>query len=240
MLEVKDIFKSFDGKEILKGINLKVSKGEKIIIIGPSGSGKSTFLRTLNLLENVDKGEIIFDGNVVDKKINIDKYRENIGMVFQSFNLFNNMTVKENIMLAPVTLKLKSKEEAEKEAKKLLKKINLSSKENKYPNQLSGGEKQRVAIIRALAMNPKIMLFDEPTSALDPEMVEEVLNLMKDLADNGMTMIIVTHEMGFAKEIGSKIVFMDEGKIIEQGTPKEIFENPKSIRLKKFLKKVSV
>ena len=240
MLEVKDMFKSFDGKEILKGINLKVSKGEKVIIIGPSGSGKSTFLRTLNLLENVDKGEIIFDGKVVDKKVNIDKYRENIGMVFQSFNLFNNMTVKENIMLAPVTLKLKSKEEAEKEAKKLLKKINLSSKENKYPNQLSGGEKQRVAIVRALAMNPKIMLFDEPTSALDPEMVEEVLNLMKDLAASGMTMIIVTHEMGFAKEIGSKIVFMDEGKIIEQGTSKEIFENPKSIRLKKFLKKVSV
>ena len=239
MLEVKDIFKSFDGKEILKGINLKVSKGEKVIIIGPSGSGKSTFLRTLNLLENVDKGEIIFDGKVVDKKINIDKYRENIGMVFQSFNLFNNMTVKENIMLAPVTLKLKSKEEAEKEAKKLLKKINLSSKENKYPNQLSGGEKQRVAIVRALAMNPKIMLFDEPTSALDPEMVEEVLKLMKDLAASGMTMIIVTHEMGFAKEIGSKIVFMDEGKIIEQGTSKEIFENPKSSRLKKFLKKVS-
>ena len=235
MLEVKDIFKSFDGKEILKGINLKVSKGEKVIIIGPSGSGKSTFLRTLNLLENVDEGEIIFDGKVVDKKINIDKYRENIGMVFQSFNLFNNMTVKENIMLAPVTLKLKSKEEAEREAKKLLKKINLSSKENKYPNQLSGGEKQRVAIVRALAMNPKIMLFDEPTSALDPEMVEEVLNLMKDLAASGMTMIIVTHEMGFAKEIGSKIVFMDEGKIIEQGTSKEIFENPKSIRLKKFL-----
>ena len=240
MLEVKDMFKSFDGKEILKGINLKVSKGEKVIIIGPSGSGKSTFLRTLNLLENVDEGEIIFDGKVVDKKVNIDKYRENIGMVFQSFNLFNNMTVKENIMLAPVTLKLKSKEEAEREAKKLLKKINLSSKENKYPNQLSGGEKQRVAIVRALAMNPKIMLFDEPTSALDPEMVEEVLKLMKDLAASGMTMIIVTHEMGFAKEIGSKIVFMDEGKIIEQGTSKEIFENPKSIRLKKFLKKVSV
>lgn len=239
MLEVKNIFKSFDGKEILKGINLKVNKGEKVIIIGPSGSGKSTFLRTLNLLENIDKGEIIFNGNIVDKKINIDKYRENIGMVFQSFNLFNNMTVKENIMLAPVTLKLKSKEEAEKEAKKLLKKINLSSKEDKYPNQLSGGEKQRVAIIRALAMNPKIMLFDEPTSALDPEMVGEVLNLMKDLADNGMTMIIVTHEMGFAKEIGSKIIFMDEGKIIEEGSAKEIFESPKSSRLKKFLQKVT-
>ena len=238
MLEVKNIFKSFDGKEILKGINLKVNKGEKVIIIGPSGSGKSTFLRTLNLLENIDKGEIIFNGNIVDKKINIDKYRENIGMVFQSFNLFNNMTVKENIMLAPVTLKLKSKEEAEKEAKKLLKKINLSSKEDKYPNQLSGGEKQRVAIVRALAMNPKIMLFDEPTSALDPEMVGEVLNLMKDLADNGMTMIIVTHEMGFAKEVATRVIFMDEGVIQEDGTPDEIFNNPKGERLKSFLGKI--
>jgi polar amino acid transport system ATP-binding protein len=235
MLEVKKIFKSFDGKEILKGIDLNVEKGEKVIIIGPSGSGKSTFLRTLNLLETVNDGEIIFEGNKITSKVKVDEYRKNIGMVFQNFNLFNNLTVKENIMLAPVTLKIKSKEEAEKDVKKLLKKINLSSKANKYPNQLSGGEKQRVAIVRALAMNPKIMLFDEPTSALDPEMVGEVLNLMKDLADNGMTMIIVTHEMGFAKEIGSKIVFMDNGKIVEKGTPKEIFENPQSSRLKKFL-----
>ena len=239
MLEVKNICKSFDGKEVLKNINLKVEKGEKVIIIGPSGSGKSTFLRTLNLLESIDSGEIILENNKINTKTNIDQYRQNIGMVFQSFNLFNNLTVKENIMLAPVTLKLKTKEEAEKEAKELLKKINLKDKANKYPNQLSGGEKQRVAIVRALAMNPKVMLFDEPTSALDPEMVSEVLNLMKELATSGMTMIIVTHEMGFAKEIGSKIVFMDKGKIVEEGSSKEIFETPKSSRLKKFLEKVS-
>lgn len=237
MLEVKNIVKSFDGKEVLKGINLKVESGEKVIIIGPSGSGKSTFLRTLNLLESIDSGKIVLDGNEIDKKVNIDKYRQNIGMVFQSFNLFNNLTVKENIMLAPVTLKLKTKEEAEKESIKLLNKINLKDKIDKYPSQLSGGEKQRVAIVRALAMNPKIMLFDEPTSALDPEMVGEVLNLMKDLAENGMTMVIVTHEMDFAKEIGSKIVFMDNGKIVEEGTAKEIFETPKSSRLKRFLEK---
>lgn len=239
MLEVKKICKSFDGKEVLNGINFKVDKGEKVIIIGPSGSGKSTFLRTLNLLESIDSGEIIFENDKINEKTNIDQYRQNIGMVFQSFNLFNNLTVKENIMLAPVTLKIKTKEEAEKEAKKVLKKIGLKDKENKYPNQLSGGEKQRVAIARALAMNPKIMLFDEPTSALDPEMVLEVLNLMKELAESGMTMIIVTHEMSFAKEIGSKIVFMDKGKIVEEGSSKEIFENPKSSRLKKFLEKVS-
>lgn len=239
MLEVKNIVKSFDGKEVLKGIDFKVDKGEKVIIIGPSGSGKSTFLRTLNLLESIDSGDIIFEGNKINTKINVDEYRQKIGMVFQSFNLFNNLTVKENIMLAPVTLKLKTKEEAEKEAIKLLKKINLKDKIDKYPSQLSGGEKQRVAIVRALAMNPKMMLFDEPTSALDPEMVGEVLNLMKDLADNGMTMIIVTHEMSFAKDIGSKIVFMDDGKIVEQGTAEEIFETPKSSRLKKFLEKVS-
>ena len=239
MLEVKNIVKSFDGKEVLKGINFKVDKGEKVIIIGPSGSGKSTFLRTLNLLETIDHGDIIFEGNKINTKIDLDEYRQKIGMVFQSFNLFNNLTVKENIMLAPVTLKLKTKEDAEKEALKLLKKINLKDKADKYPSQLSGGEKQRVAIVRALAMNPKMMLFDEPTSALDPEMVGEVLNLMKDLADNGMTMIIVTHEMSFAKDIGSKIVFMDDGKIVEQGTAEEIFETPKSSRLKKFLEKVS-
>ena len=239
MLEVKNICKSFDGKDVLKNINLKVEKGEKVIIIGPSGSGKSTFLRTLNLLELIDSGEIIFENNKINIKTNIDQYRQNIGMVFQNFNLFNNLTVKENIMLAPVTLKMKTKEEAEKEAKELLKKINLKDKANKYPNQLSGGEKQRVAIVRALAMNPKVMLFDEPTSALDPEMVSEVLSLMKDLAESGMTMIIVTHEMGFAKEIGSKIVFMDKGKIVEEGSSSEIFETPKSSRLKKFLEKVS-
>lgn len=239
MLEVKNIIKSFDKKQILNNINFKIENGEKIIIIGPSGSGKSTFLRCLNFLETIDGGEITFEGKQINKKINLDEYRQNIGMVFQSFNLFNHLTVKENIMLAPVTLKLKNKEDAEKIAKELLKKINLSSKANKYPNQLSGGEKQRVAIARALAMNPKVMLFDEPTSALDPEMVGEVLNLMKDLANNGMTMIIVTHEMEFAKEIGSRIVFMDKGKIVEQGTPKEIFEAPKSSRLKKFLGNIS-
>ena len=239
MLEVKNIVKSFDGKEVLKGIDFKVDKGEKVIIIGPSGSGKSTFLRTLNLLESIDIGDIIFEGNKINTKINVDEYRQKIGMVFQSFNLFNNLTVKENIMLAPVTLKLKTKEEAEKEAIKLLEKINLKDKIDKYPSQLSGGEKQRVAIVRALAMNPKMMLFDEPTSAFDPEMVGEVLNLMKDLADDGMTMIIVTHEMSFAKDIGSKIVFMDDGKIVEQGSAEEIFEKAKSSRLKKFLEKVS-
>lgn len=238
MLEVKNIFKSFDGKKVLKGINLKVDKGEKVIIIGPSGSGKSTFLRTLNLLESIESGEIIFENNKINEKTDINQYRQNIGMVFQNFNLFNNLTVKENIMLAPVTLKIKSKEEAEKEAKELLEKINLKDKANKYPNQLSGGEKQRVAIVRALAMKPKMILFDEPTSALDPEMVSEVLNLMKDLANSGMTMIIVTHEMEFAKEIGNRIIFMDNGKIVEVGSSKEIFETPKSIRLKKFLEKV--
>lgn len=237
MLEVKNIFKSFDGKEILNGINLKIEKGEKVIIIGPSGSGKSTLLRCLNLLETIDSGEIIFKENKIDKTVKIDEYRQKIGMVFQQFNLFNNMTVKENIMLAPVNLKLKAKEEAEKETKKLLKRINLSSKANKYPNQLSGGEKQRVAIIRALAMNPEIMLFDEPTSALDPEMVGEVLNLMKEVANDNMTMVIVTHEMDFAKEIASRVIFMDNGKIVEQGPPEEIFQNPKSSRLKKFLDK---
>ena len=237
MLEIKNIFKSFDGKEILKGINLKIEKGEKVIIIGPSSSGKSTLLRCLNLLETIDSGEIIFEKKKIDKTVNIDEYRQKIGMVFQQFNLFNNMNVKDNIMLAPINLKMKTKEEAEKDAKKLLKRINLSGKSKKFPNQLSGGEKQRVAIIRALAMNPEIMLFDEPTSALDPEMVGEVLNLMKEVADENMTMVIVTHEMDFAKEIGSRIIFMDNGKIVEQGTPEEIFENPKSSRLKKFLDK---
>ena len=188
MLEIKNIFKSFDGKEILKGINLKIEKGEKVIIIGPSGSGKSTLLRCLNLLETIDSGEIIFEKKKIDKTVNIDEYRQKIGMVFQQFNLFNNMNVKDNIMLAPINLKMKTKEEAEKDAKKLLKRINLSGKSKKFPNQLSGGEKQRVAIIRALAMNPEIMLFDEPTSALDPEMVGEVLNLMKEVADENMTM----------------------------------------------------
>ena len=237
MLKTDKIYKNFEGKEILKGIDFEVEKGEKVIIIGPSGSGKSTLLRSLNLLETPDKGKVIFKGKEINNKSNIDEYRQKVGMVFQQFNLFANLTVKENIMLAPVNLKIKTKEQAEKDAMKLLKKINLSSKANKYPNQLSGGEKQRVAIVRALAISPEIILFDEPTSALDPEMVEEVLNLMKEIAKEGVTMVIVTHEMGFAKEIGTKIVFMDNGKIIEQGNAKEIFENPKSSRLKKFLDK---
>ena len=238
MLKTEKIYKNYGDKEILKEIDFKVEKGEKVIIIGPSGAGKSTLLRCLNLLEMTDKGKIIFEGKEINLDININEYRQKIGMVFQQFNLFPNLTVKENIMLAPVNLKLKTKEEAEKDAMKLLKRINLKDKADKFPSQLSGGEKQRVAIIRALAMKPEIILFDEPTSALDPEMVKEVLNLMKEVADEGMTMVIVTHEMDFAKEIGTKIVFMDEGKIVEQGNPKEIFENPKSTRLKKFLEKV--
>ena len=237
MLEMKKIYKSFQGIQILKSIDLKVEKGEKVILIGPSGSGKSTMLRCLNFLEVVDKGNIIFKGEEINSKSNIDKYRAKIGMVFQQFNLFPHMTVKENIMLAPVNLKLKTKEEAEKDALRLLKRINLKRKADKFPSQLSGGEKQRVAIVRALAMNPEVILFDEPTSALDPEMVEEVLDLMKEVADDGMTMIVVTHEMGFAKKIADRIVFMDNGNIIECGTAKEIFENPKSNRLKKFLEK---
>ena len=238
MLEVKGIHKSFEQKEILKGIDLKIKKGEKVIIIGPSGSGKSTLLRSLNLLETIDKGEIIFNGKEIDENTNINEYRQKIGMVFQQFNLFSNLTVKENIMLAPINLKLKNKEEAEEEAVKLLKRINLKDKADKFPNQLSGGEKQRVAIIRALAIKPEIILFDEPTSALDPEMVKEVLKLMQEVAEGGITMVIVTHEMYFAKRIGTKIVFMDDGKIIEKGNSKEIFENPKSNRLKKFLYQV--
>ena len=238
MLEVKKIFKSFDKKEIIKGIDFKVEKGEKVIIIGPSGSGKSTLIRCLNLLETIDEGSIIFKGEEINNKTNVDELRQKVGMVFQQFNLFPNLTVKENIMLAPVNLKIKTKEEAEKDAIKLLKRIKLLSKADKFPNQLSGGEKQRVAIVRALAMNPEIMLFDEPTSALDPEMVGEVLNLMKELANEGMTMVIVTHEMEFAKEIGSRIVFMDDGKILEQGSTKEIFENPKTKRLEMFLNKI--
>jgi len=238
MLEAKKIFKSFDKKEIIKGIDFKVEKGEKVIIIGPSGSGKSTLIRCLNLLETTDKGKIIYKGEGINIKTNADELRQKVGMVFQQFNLFPNLTVKENIMLAPVNLKIKTKEEAEKDAIKLLKRIKLLSKADKFPSSLSGGEKQRVAIVRALAVNPEIMLFDEPTSALDPEMVSEVLNLMKELANDGMTMVIVTHEMEFAKEIGSRIVFMDDGKIVEQGNTAEIFEYPKTKRLEMFLNKI--
>ena len=238
MLKTEKIYKSFEEKEILKGVDFEVKKGEKVIIIGPSGSGKSTMLRCLNLLEKTDKGKIIFNGKEINNKTNVDQFRQKVGMVFQQFNLFPNLTVKENVMLAPVNLKKKTEEAAEKEAIKLLKKIKLLDKANQFPNQLSGGEKQRIAIIRALAMEPEILLFDEPTSALDPEMVEEVLNLMKEVANEGITMVIVTHEMEFAKEIGSKIVFMDNGQIIEQGDAIEIFEKPKTKRLKNFLEKV--
>lgn len=238
MIETKQIHKSFDNNEILKGVSFKVEQGEKVVIIGPSGSGKSTLLRCLNFLEIPDKGKILFENEEITNKTDIDKIRQQIGMVFQHFNLFPNLTVKENITVAPVNLGIKTKEEANKQAEKLLKKINLLNSADKYLNQLSGGEKQRVAIVRALAMNPKVMLFDEPTSALDPEMVGEVLELMKSLAKEGMTMVIVTHEMGFAKEVGSRVVFMDEGKIIEEGTPTKIFDNSKSMRLKKFLNKI--
>lgn len=238
MIETKQIYKSFDNNEILKGVSFKVEQGEKVVIIGPSGSGKSTLLRCLNLLEIPDKGKVFFENEEITNKIDIDKFRQQIGMVFQHFNLFPNLTVKENITVAPVNLGIKTKEEADKQAERLLRKINLLKKADKYPNQLSGGEKQRVAIVRALAMDPKVMLFDEPTSALDPEMVGEVLELMKNLAKEGMTMVIVTHEMGFAKEVGNRVIFMDEGKIIEEGTPIKIFDNSKSMRLKKFLNKI--
>lgn len=238
MIEAKQIYKSFDNNEILKGVSFKVNQGEKVVIIGPSGSGKSTLLRCLNFLEIPDKGEIFFENEEITNKMDINKFRQQIGMVFQHFNLFPNLTVKENITVAPVNLGIKTKEEADKQAEKLLRKINLLKKADKYPNQLSGGEKQRVAIVRALAMDPKVMLFDEPTSALDPEMVGEVLELMKDLAKEGMTMVIVTHEMGFAKEVGNRVIFMDEGKIVEEGTPIKIFNNPESIRLKNFLNKI--
>ncbi len=239
MIEVKNLCKSFKKHQVLKNINYKIEKGEKIVIVGPSGSGKSTFLRCLNLLETPTDGQVIFENTVInDKKVKIDLVRQKMGMVFQQFNLFNNKNILDNITLAPVTLKLQSKPEAEKNAMALLERIGLADKAKAYPSQLSGGQKQRVAIVRALAMNPKVMLFDEPTSALDPEMVGEVLQLMKELADSGMTMVVVTHEMGFAREVGTKILFMDEGQIIEEAPPQEFFNNPKSPRLKDFLSKV--
>ncbi len=238
MIEAKEIYKSFNGKEVLNNVNLKVKKGEKVAIIGPSGAGKSTLLRTLNFLEIPDSGNIFFENKEIKLNLDIDKYREQIGMVFQHFNLFPNLTVKENIILAPITLGKNTKEEAEDIAKKLLRKIKLIDKLDEYPKNLSGGEKQRVAIIRALAMKPKVMLFDEPTSALDPEMIGEVLSLIEEVAKEKITMVIVTHEMSFAKRIASKVIFMDNGKILEEGTPKEIFEKPKTKRLKVFLDKV--
>ncbi|MBO7122478.1 MAG: amino acid ABC transporter ATP-binding protein [Treponema sp.] len=238
-IHVENLKKTFGKLEVLKDINIDITQGEVLVVIGPSGSGKSTFLRCLNRLETATSGKIIVNGeNISDKKININKARENIGMVFQHFNLFPNMTVLQNVALAPIELKKMSKEEALQTGMKLLQRVGLDSKAHSYPQQLSGGQKQRVAIARALAMNPSIMLFDEPTSALDPEMVGEVLAVMKELAKGGMTMIVVTHEMGFAREVADRIVFMDGGYIIEEGSPEEILKNPKQERTISFLNKV--
>ncbi len=238
-VEVKNLKKSFHKLEVLKGINLTVKEGEVVCVIGPSGSGKSTFLRCLNKLETSTDGVILVDGfDITDKKTNINKVRENIGMVFQNFNLFSHLTVKKNIMMAPVDLKKMTVQEAETKAMELLERVGLADKANYYPHQLSGGQQQRVAIARALAMNPDIMLFDEPTSALDPEMVGEVLEVMKELASQGMTMIVVTHEMGFAREVSDRVIFIDEGVIVEEGTPEKVFTNPKNQRTIDFLNKV--
>lgn len=239
MINVVNLEKSFGDNHVLKGINYEIHKNEIIVIIGPSGSGKSTFLRCLNLLETPTKGEIWFEGKLVnDKKTDINEIRKHMGMVFQHFNLFNNKTILQNITLAPVHHKLMTKEEANENALKLLARVGLSDKADDYPSSLSGGQKQRAAIVRSLAMNPKVMLFDEPTSALDPEMVGEVLQVMRDLADEGMTMIVVTHEMGFAREVASKVVFMDNGVICEENTPEEFFTHPQNPRLCDFLSKV--
>ncbi len=242
MISVKNLYKDFgDNNEIkvLKGVDEHISKGEKVVVIGPSGSGKSTFLRCLNRLEEPTSGEIYFDGQLItDPKCNINKLRMHMGMVFQHFNLFPHLSILENITLAPIKLLRQSKAEAEANARALLERVGLPDKAEAYPAQLSGGQKQRIAIARSLAMNPQVMLFDEPTSALDPEMVGEVLDLMKQLAEDGMTMIIVTHEMGFAREVANRVIFMDEGRILEQGAPDEFFANPKHPRLKDFLSKV--
>ena len=239
ILEVKDLHKYYEKQEVLKGISTTVRKGDVIAIIGPSGCGKSTFLRSLNLLEVPTKEEILFEGtDITDKKTDINQMRRKIGMVFQQFNLFPNMTIRENIMLAPVKLKLMTKEQASAKAEELLARIGLADKAEAYPAQLSGGQKQRIAIVRSLAMNPDVILFDEPTSALDPEMVGEVLQVMKELASTGMTMVVVTHEMGFAREVANRVMFINEGVIAEEGTPQEIFSAPKSQRLQEFLSRV--
>ena len=239
MIKVRGLKKNFGKLNVLKDINTHIKKGEVVVVIGPSGSGKSTFLRCLNLLEEPTAGEITLEGNsITEKGANIDLLRQNIGMVFQQFNLFPHMTVLDNIILAPIKIKKKAKDEAEKTAMDLLNKVGLADKASAYPNQLSGGQKQRIAIVRALAMSPEIMLFDEPTSALDPEMVGEVLEVMKDLAKDGMTMIVVTHEMGFAREVGTRLMFMDDGKIVEEGVPKDIFDHPQHPRTQEFLRKV--
>ena len=239
MIDVKDLHKSFGDTEVLKGINEHVNRGEKVVVIGPSGSGKSTFLRCLNLLETPTSGEIIFDGvSMTDPKTDINKMRQKMGMVFQHFNLFNNLNIMDNMTLAPVRTKLMTKAQAQEEAIMLLKRVGLEDKAYAYPAQLSGGQKQRIAIVRGLAMHPEGMLFDEPTSALDPEMVGEVLEVMRKLADDGMTMVVVTHEMGFAREVANRVLFMDAGEVIEQGTPEEIFGNPQNPRTQSFLSKV--
>ena len=239
LIKVENLHKSFGKLEVLKGINAEIDKGDVMVVIGASGSGKSTFLRCLNLLEEPTGGTITFEGvDITDSKVDINKHRQKMGMVFQQFNLFPHKTVLKNLTLGPTKLLKQSKQEARANAMRLLERVGLADKANAYPNQLSGGQKQRVAIVRALAMNPDVMLFDEPTSALDPEMVGEVLEVMKQLAKEGMTMVVVTHEMGFAREVGTEVVFVDEGVIVEQAPPKEFFENPKNPRLKDFLSKV--
>ena len=241
IISVRDLEKHFDeGKlKALRGVSADIKRGEVVVVIGPSGSGKSTFLRCLNLLEEPTKGTVTVEGvNITDPKVNINKHREKMGMVFQHFNLFPHMTILKNMTLAPRQLLKKSKAEAEEKAMMLLKRVGLADRANAYPNQLSGGQKQRIAIVRALCMEPQVMLFDEPTSALDPEMVGEVLDVMKQLAQEGMTMVVVTHEMGFAREVADRVIFMDEGHIIEEGTPEEIFNNPQQQRTQDFLKKV--
>ena len=239
MISVKNLRKSFQGLEVLKGITTEIKRGDVVCVIGPSGSGKSTFLRCLNMLEKPDGGEILFDGeNLTAPKTNLNLHRQKMGMVFQQFNLFPHMTVLENLTCAPLMLKKRNKAEAEAMAMELLERVGLADRANEYPNKLSGGQKQRVAIVRALCMDPEVMLFDEPTSALDPEMVGEVLDVMKTLAQKGMTMIVVTHEMGFAREVSNRVLFMDEGIIMEDNTPEELFAHPKCERLKSFLAKV--
>ena len=239
IIKVRGLHKSFDDIEVLKGIDIDVNKGDVLCVIGASGSGKSTFLRCLNLLEKATAGSIVFDGeDLMAKDVNLNLHRQKMGMVFQQFNLFPHLTILKNLTLAPMMLKGITKEEADAKAMKLLERVGLADRANDYPNMLSGGQKQRVAIVRALAMNPEVMLFDEPTSALDPEMVGEVLDVMKELAAEGMTMIVVTHEMGFAREVANRVIFLDEGVIAEEAPPKELFENPKCERLKTFLSKV--
>ncbi|CZT55438.1 amino acid ABC transporter ATP-binding protein [Solibaculum mannosilyticum] len=239
MINVKDLRKSFGDHEVLCGINQHIEKGEKVVVVGPSGSGKSTFLRCLNLLETPTSGEIWFEGNLItDPKTNINQLRQKMGMVFQHFNLFPHLTILDNITLAPIKLKLQTPDEAKENGLKLLKRVGLSDKADTYPARISGGQKQRIAIVRSLAMNPDVMLFDEPTSALDPEMVGEVLEVMKELAEEGMTMVVVTHEMGFAREVANRVLFMDEGNVVEEAPPQQFFQNPQHPRSQEFLSKV--